>query len=289
MRNGHDRSHRALPLGNRPTEAQMEIRQNLMVACVTEMDRSLERQLVPRHSYRRAEFSICRLSNILAKIIERIERKTDMVPLALLKQERRARDWTQDDLALRAGITVPTLRGLEAGRGTLRSLVSVMTILDLAWGWAGPDENAATTLATRRREKALTQAELANRAHCSRPTIIALERELAGSVSILLSVLAILGLRQSLRSKVSKTSGGLVPPRNAPARDIVMTPPQLAAAILAHFEDRLAGSILDPARARGAFFDRFPDRLERHWCELAEGRDFLNWKQPVCWIITNPP
>lgn len=41
MQNEHDRSHRALPFGNRPTEAQVEIRQNLMVACVTEMDRPL--------------------------------------------------------------------------------------------------------------------------------------------------------------------------------------------------------------------------------------------------------
>jgi hypothetical protein len=70
---------------------------------------------------------------------------------------------------------------------------------------------------------------------------------------------------------------------------MVMTPPDLAAAILSHFEGRMTGRILDPARGRGAFFDQFPAHLERDWCELTEGRDFLTSTQPVDWIVTNPP
>ena len=35
-------------------------------------------------------------------------------------------------------------------------------------------------------------------------------------------------------------------------------------------------------------------RFSRHvpeclWCEIREGRDFFDWKQPVDWIIGNPP
>ncbi|WP_233517189.1 hypothetical protein [Pseudotabrizicola alkalilacus] len=68
-----------------------------------------------------------------------------------------------------------------------------------------------------------------------------------------------------------------------------MTPAPLAAAVIAHFSGRLEGSILDPARGQGAFFDQFPAHLDAHWCELADGRDFLEWSAPVDWIITNPP
>jgi len=33
----------------------------------------------------------------------------------------------------------------------------------------------------------------------------------------------------------------------------------------------------------------FPNYLERDWCELADGRNFLEWRAPVNWIMTNPP
>ena len=47
--------------------------------------------------------------------------------------------------------------------------------------------------------------------------------------------------------------------------------------------------MLDPARGQGAFHDRFPEHLERDWCEITEGRDFLDWQRPVDWVMTNPP
>lgn len=68
-----------------------------------------------------------------------------------------------------------------------------------------------------------------------------------------------------------------------------MTPAPLAGAIIAHYTDRFDGSILDPARGQGAFFGQFPRHLDRHWCELTDGRDFLRWAEPVDWIMTNPP
>ncbi|MPQ95267.1 hypothetical protein F8R15_15755 [Thioclava sp. JE_KL1] len=68
-----------------------------------------------------------------------------------------------------------------------------------------------------------------------------------------------------------------------------MTPPDLAKAIIEHFSHAMAGRVLDPSRGEGAFFDHFPDNLERHWCEISEGRDFLSWADQVEWVVTNPP
>jgi len=102
-------------------------------------------------------------------------------------------------------------------------------------------------------------------------------------------VLSALELQPVLRSNQRSHKGALVPAKNAPARDRVMTPPDLAAAILAHFDAQMSGSVLDPAKGQGAFFDRFPERLDKDWCEISEGRDFLSWTTPIDWIVTNPP
>ena len=150
------------------------------------------------------------------------------------------------------------------------------------------DQRVQRTLRTPVRH-VLSQAALAQRAGCSRPTIIALERNLSGNLSILLSVLVALGLRRVLRVLDMPGPAGLVPMTNAPVRDLVMTPAPLAAAVIAHFTEQIAGSILDPARGQGAFFDQFPSRLQRCWCEVTEGRDFLKWDESADWIATNPP
>jgi transcriptional regulator with XRE-family HTH domain len=212
-----------------------------------------------------------------------------MPTLPLLEQARRARGLTQAALARSAGISVPTLRALQRGSGTLRSLQEVMRILDLDWGWMPIGTDPVQPIVARRLAKGLTQADLARRVGCARGTIIDLEKNLGGSVAILIAVLSALGLRPALRSRTRDVKPGLVPPRNAPSRDMVMTPPDLAAAILSHFEGRMTGRILDPARGCRAFFDQLPAHLERDWCEVTEGRDFLTSTRPVDWIVTNPP
>lgn len=78
----------------------------------------------------------------------------------------------------------------------------------------------------------------------------------------------------------------LSPGANMPAADLVMTPHSLAREIIEHFGPR--GTMLDPARGSGAFFDQF-QCVEKHWCEIREGRSFYSWTTPVDCIITNPP
>jgi hypothetical protein len=64
-----------------------------------------------------------------------------------------------------------------------------------------------------------------------------------------------------------------------------MTPPELAKAIVDHF--RPAGIILEPCSGTGSFLKALPPATLH--CEIAEGTDFLQFRTPVEWIITNPP
>jgi hypothetical protein len=66
--------------------------------------------------------------------------------------------------------------------------------------------------------------------------------------------------------------------------DIVLTPLDVARDVVNHFKP--SGRILDPCKGNGAFADLMPGC---EWCEIREGRDFYNWREPVDWIVSNPP
>ena len=66
--------------------------------------------------------------------------------------------------------------------------------------------------------------------------------------------------------------------------DEVMTPLWVCRDIKQFFNPN--GTILEPCKGIGNFLTVFPNA---EWCEIKEGRDFLNWKGHVDWIITNPP
>ena len=59
----------------------------------------------------------------------------------------------------------------------------------------------------------------------------------------------------------------------------------LAEMVVRHFAP--VGRCLDPCRGDGAFHRLLPDGAQ--WCEIAEGRDFFSWGEPVDWVIGNPP
>lgn len=66
--------------------------------------------------------------------------------------------------------------------------------------------------------------------------------------------------------------------------DVVLTPLDVAADIVAHFKP--SGRILDPCRGNGAFSNLMPGC---EWCEIREGKDFYDWSEPVDWLVSNPP
>ena len=79
----------------------------------------------------------------------------------------------------------------------------------------------------------------------------------------------------------------ICPNKNKPEQDIVYTPENVAIEIINRFPTY--GKILDPCRGLGVFYNNYPDSLEKNWCELSEGIDFLTHTGQYDWIITNPP
>ncbi len=69
------------------------------------------------------------------------------------------------------------------------------------------------------------------------------------------------------------------------ASDSVMTPVELARQIVQHYKPH--GKCLEPCAGSGSFYDVLPH--EKDWCEITKGKDFLQYKERVDWIITNPP
>lgn len=209
------------------------------------------------------------------------------MPLALLEQRIDALTLSKSELARRAGLSRPTLRLLLKGRGTVRKLETLLPPLGLRWAGDRNDAGSGAWLTERRKAMRLTQAEVAARLGLSRPVIIALEREMLGEVASLLAYSRLLGLASPF--VLAKKGRRLVPATNPAAADRVMTPPALARAVCAHFAPQMQGSVLDPACGTGAFLDAFPSDMEKHWCEIDEGRDFFHWHERVDWVFTNPP
>lgn len=66
--------------------------------------------------------------------------------------------------------------------------------------------------------------------------------------------------------------------------DVVLTPLNVARDVVNYFKPR--GQMLDPCRGNGAFADLMTGC---RWCEIRDGRDFFAWRDPVDWIVSNPP
>lgn len=69
--------------------------------------------------------------------------------------------------------------------------------------------------------------------------------------------------------------------------DKVYTPEDIAKLIISKFS--ISGKVLDAFKGAGAFYNNYPDHVEKDWCEIDEGRDFFKYTDHVDWIITNPP
>ena len=67
--------------------------------------------------------------------------------------------------------------------------------------------------------------------------------------------------------------------------DIVFTPDWLADKICRMFP--IEGKILEPCKGEGAFLKWLPEETE--WCEIADGKNYYDYKEKVDWIVTNPP
>jgi phage N-6-adenine-methyltransferase len=149
-----------------------------------------------------------------------------------LRGHRKAARLTQAELARRSGLSVPTVRLLEAGRGNLDSFHAALAPLGLELAGrnlpGGP--SLGHSLATLRRHRGLGQRELAELVGATQPTVVALERRGLGRLSTLERALTVLGAGAYLvprgRAKSFYTHAG-----NASTNQAWETPEVLLAAL----------------------------------------------------------
>ena len=67
------------------------------------------------------------------------------------------------------------------------------------------------------------------------------------------------------------------------------TPAELASKLINEIPLEPDDKVLEPFKGEGAFYNSFPDFVNKDWCEIEEGRDFLNYNEPIDWVISNPP
>lgn len=210
------------------------------------------------------------------------------------RNARNALGLSKAELSRRTGLSQPTIRNIETSSASLRSANTIMPILQLRWAWQFPDDHLplGQSLAAIRRDQSISQRKMASYIGVSLPTVQALEQSFTGACQTLDRYTAVLGLVSPLvddAALVAPKSRPLIPQGNDAASDMVFTPNELAANVIHHFKAEMNGVVLDPCRGDGAFFGQFPKHLDRRWCEITQGRDFMKWQSPVDWLITNPP
>lgn len=47
--------------------------------------------------------------------------------------------------------------------------------------------------------------------------------------------------------------------------------------------------VIEPFRGEGAFYNHFPEFVEKDWAEIQQGKDYTSIPEDYDWVITNPP
>ena len=71
--------------------------------------------------------------------------------------------------------------------------------------------------------------------------------------------------------------------------DVFYTPDDLADDCISMIDIEENDVLLDPFFGQGAFYNRFPTKNPKDWCEIEMQRDFFDYQNEVDWIISNPP
>jgi hypothetical protein len=67
------------------------------------------------------------------------------------------------------------------------------------------------------------------------------------------------------------------------------TPQALCEELIKHIDLSNGDKVFEPFRGEGAFYNSFPDFVEKDWTEITEGRDYKEYTGEIDWVITNPP
>jgi len=71
--------------------------------------------------------------------------------------------------------------------------------------------------------------------------------------------------------------------------DVIYTPIELSKNCIETIEINENDFLLDPFFGDGSFFNNFPQKNNKDWCEIEKNKDFFNYNEKVDWIISNPP
>ncbi|GFE64928.1 hypothetical protein KIN_20020 [Litoreibacter roseus] len=188
-------------------------------------------------------------------------------------------------VARKAGVKPHSITSTECSSATVATMNKVVGALGCRVTWGDYPNGEALGAAIRqvRQQRGRTQLSLVECTGVTTRTLIALENQTKGRMTVLEAVMKEL----KLKPKVVPKNRRLVPTKNASEQDVVYTPRDLAAEVISHFKP--TGVMLEPFRGNGQFLDAFPARAISHYCEIDEGRDFFDWHQPIDWIVSNPP
>jgi hypothetical protein len=71
--------------------------------------------------------------------------------------------------------------------------------------------------------------------------------------------------------------------------DIFYTPKELVKDCIKIVDIVESDILLDPFLGEGAFYNQYPEKNKKFWCEIEKNKDFLKYTDKVDWIISNPP
>lgn len=71
--------------------------------------------------------------------------------------------------------------------------------------------------------------------------------------------------------------------------DIVMTKPEMAKHLIGQICFQEGDVVMEPCRGKGAFYNNFPSHVKSLFCEINEGKDYLEFEGEVDITLSNPP
>lgn len=152
--------------------------------------------------------------------------------LAEIKSARRAKGLSRAALASAIGVAPQTIKRLEAGVGTMPTLVAVMQALDYHLAGLAGGRDLPTQLRNRRTSRNLSVHQAARLANLSPTTVLAIERG-QGSVRSGLSLLGAI----APKARYKEPPRASWAPDPSGERDHQFTPPDFLSAIYAAFGD----------------------------------------------------
>lgn len=191
-----------------------------------------------------------------------------------IRKARQAAGCSQRALASRIGVDPQVVKRLEAGTGSVATLVSVMAALEFSLTGLAPGRSLSDKLRNRRRALSLSVAGAAVRASLSRATVASLERG-GGSVRSLQRLLD--AIAPAVRRRAPERAYWGADPKND--RDSRFTP----AAFMATIYDAFGPIDLDPCG------HRLSPVVAHRRITLCEGGDGLSedWAGRLAFV--NPP